>query len=209
MPDTSEVRTMTDLNEYLGQKRPAFRALKEAAAKPDYAPTPLRARVTAEGRSGIRRIRIRDFQVLSDSPPSFVGYDIGPSSPELALGALGSCLTHSFLIQAAVHELPLDSLEVEVTGRIDARAGSAGHEDVPVYPHDIAYTVRIVSPASEDDVATVREAVERSCPILNLLRHPQTLAGRLEHSRLSSKHRIPKRSSHSSVNGGASQGDRP
>jgi len=85
MPDTSEVRTMTDLNEYLGQKRPAFRALKEAAAKPDYAPTPLRARVTAEGRSGIRRIRIRDFQVLSDSPPSFVGYDIGPSSPELAL----------------------------------------------------------------------------------------------------------------------------
>ncbi len=122
---------MTDLNEYLGQKRPAFRALKAAAAKPDYAPTPLRARVTAEGRSGIRRIRIRDFQVLSDSPPSFVGYDIGPSSPELALGALGSCVTHSFLIQAAVHELPLDNLEVEVTGRIDARAGIAGHEDSP------------------------------------------------------------------------------
>src|SRR6266851_3037543 len=171
MPDTSEEHTMTDLNEYLGQKRPAFRALKAAAAKPDYAPTPLRARVTAEGRSGIRRIRIRDFQVLSDSPPSFVGYDIGPSSPELALGALGSCLTHSLLIQAAVHELPLDS--------------------------------------HEDDVATVREAVERSCPILNLLRHPQALAGRIEHFRPPSEPRIPKRSSHGSANGGVSQGDRP
>jgi len=200
---------MSNLKEYLVQKRKALLQKREEAKTNDIGPNTLRASARAEGRSGIRRIRIRDFQVLSDSPPSFVGYDIGPSSPELALGALGSCVTHSFLIQAAVHELPLNNLEVEVTGRIDARAGIAGHEDIPVYPHDIAYTVRIVSPASDDEVATVREAVERSCPILNLLRHPQTLAGRLEHSRLSSKHRIPKRSSHSSVNGGASQGDRP
>ena len=199
---------MTDLNEYLGHKRDAFRTLKANAAKPDYAPTQLRARVAAEGRSGIRRIRIRDFQVLSDSPPSFVGYDIGPSSPELALGALGSCLTHSYLIQAAVHELPIASLEIEVTGRIDARAGIAGHEDVPVYPHDIAYTVHIVSPASEAAIAAVREAVERSCPILNLLRHPQAIGGRIEHSRALPASRRSQGDSDSAAHGEASPRER-
>ncbi|MEJ1976382.1 MAG: OsmC family protein [Acetobacteraceae bacterium] len=130
-----------------------MQAAKAAALAPGYEPTPLRAQVTAEGRSGVRRIRVRDFQVLTDSPPSLVGYDLGPSSPELALGALGSCLTHSYLIQAALLGVPVTTLAVEVTGQIDARAGQPGYADIPVYPHDLAYTVQIDSPASDQDLA--------------------------------------------------------
>ncbi|WP_211884125.1 OsmC family protein [Plastoroseomonas hellenica] len=111
---------MTTLNAYLRHKQDAFHALKARAAAPGYAPATLQATVTAEGRSGVRRIRIRDFQVLSDSPPDFVGYDLGPSSPEIALGALGSCITHTWLIQAAAFGLPLDAIEVEVRGSTSA-----------------------------------------------------------------------------------------
>ena len=139
---------MTTLAEYLTHKHDAFRALRSRALSPGYAPVALRAHVTAEGRSGVRRIRLRDHQVLADSPRDFVGYDLGPSSPELALGALGSCLTHSYLIQAAAQGVALDRLEVEVTGQIDQRAGEAGYE-----------------------------AVERLCPVLNLLRRPQAVSG--------------------------------
>jgi uncharacterized OsmC-like protein len=127
----------------------------------------LTARVRAEGRSGIRRIRIRDFQVISDSEADFAGYDLGPSSPELQLGVLGSCLTHTFLIQAATVGLPLDSLELEITGIIDPRAGSAGFEDVPIHPHEIRYVVFIASSAAPAEIRVLREAVERDCPILN------------------------------------------
>jgi uncharacterized OsmC-like protein len=172
---------MSGLREYLVQKRAALHALQDRAARPDYVPVALSAHVRAEGRSGVRRIRVRDFQVITDSPPDFAGYDLGPSSPELVLGALGSCLTHTWLIQAAAHDIPIDSLSVEVTGTIDARAGKPGHEQVPVYPHNIAYSVRVASPANLDQISTLEAAVERACPILNLLRAPQAISAETEH----------------------------
>lgn len=93
---------MTTLNDYLAQKRDAWHAKQQAARNdPDFKATPLKATVRALGRSGVREIRIRDFQVISDSPPDFAGYNLGPASPELQLGVLGSCLTHITLIQAA------------------------------------------------------------------------------------------------------------
>ncbi|MGO4123877.1 OsmC family protein [Inquilinus sp. YAF38] len=170
---------MTTLNEYLGQKREAIAARKAHVAAGESGPKTLTARVRAEGRSGIRRIRIRDFQVISDSEADFAGYDLGPSSPELQLGVLGSCLTHTFLIQAAALGVPLDSLELEVTGTIDPRAGSPGFEAVPIYPHGIRYAASIASPAAPAEIEALREAVERNCPILNLLRQPQPIAGEI------------------------------
>ena len=37
----------------------------------------------AMGRSGIREIRIRDFQIISDSKPDLAGYDLGPGADDL------------------------------------------------------------------------------------------------------------------------------
>jgi uncharacterized OsmC-like protein len=172
---------MSSLREYLQQKRAAIEARRARAQQEPLQPHQLQATVRAEGRSGIRRIRIRDFQVVSDSGPDFAGYDLGPGSPELQLGVLGSCLTHVFLIQAADLGVPLDSLSVEVTGQIDPRAGRPGFESVPVYPHNIAYDVRLESPASSADIEALHEAVERACPILNLLLSPQEIRGSINH----------------------------
>src|SRR5471032_2998497 len=100
---------MTTLNEYLVEKRAAWLAKREAARNdPNIAANRLKANVRALGRSGVREIRIRDFQIISDSPADFAGYNLGPASPELQLGVLGSCLTHITLIQAAERELKID-----------------------------------------------------------------------------------------------------
>lgn len=170
---------MSTLNEYLAEKRTALLARRAHAN--GAGPHELKAGVRAEGRSGVRRIRIRDFQVISDSGPDFAGYNLGPSSPELQLGVLGSCLTHVFLIQAADQGVPLDALEVEVRGEIDPRAGQPGFEHIPVYPHNIAYTVQIESPAAPEAIAALHAAVERVCPILNLLANPQQISGTVQH----------------------------
>lgn len=174
---------MSTLREYLVQKREALLARREQAKEEPPSPHTLSARVRAEGRSGVRRIQIRDFQVISDSGPDFAGYNLGPSSPELQLGVLGSCLTHVFLIQAADRDVPLDALEVEVTGQMDPRAGKPGFEEVPVYPHQIAYTVTLQSPASADQISALHAAVEQACPILNLLVNPQQIRGAVQHQR--------------------------
>ena len=166
---------MSNLTEYLAQKREALLRRKAYARSAEARPQRLQAQAGAAGRSGVRRIRIRDFQVISDSPPNFAGYDLGPSSPELQLGVLGTCVTHIFLIQAAERQVPLESLEVEVTGLIDPRGGKPGHESTPIWPHQIGYTVHIDSPASRAEIDALFEAVERNCPILNLLRNPQSI----------------------------------
>jgi uncharacterized OsmC-like protein len=107
---------LSTLIDYLAQKRKAFVDRGRRIADGSLAPVPLRAKATAEGRSGVRRIRVRDFQIITDSPPDFAGYDLGPSSPELVLAGLASCLNHSYLIQAAALEVPIESIEVEVEG---------------------------------------------------------------------------------------------
>jgi uncharacterized OsmC-like protein len=166
-----------NLNEYLAEKRQAILQRREQAETSKAGPNTLRASTRAEGRSGVRRIRIRDFQILSDSGPDFAGYNFGPSSPELQLGVLSSCLTHVFLIHAAQRNVPLDSLEVEIQAQMDPRAGQPGFEDVPIYPHNISYTVLLSSPASDEEIASLHQAVERTCPILNLLIKPQQISG--------------------------------
>jgi uncharacterized OsmC-like protein len=177
------LKAVSTLIEYLDQKRRALLERRARIANGRLGPTPLKARVTAEGRSGVRRIRIRDFQIVTDSPPDFAGYDLGPSSPELQLGVLGSCLNHSYLIQAAALEIPLQSIEVDVEGAIDPRAGSPGFETVPVYPQNISFVVALTTPASDDEIERLRVAVERACPILNLLKNPQDIAGRVDRAR--------------------------
>jgi uncharacterized OsmC-like protein len=173
---------MSGLRDYLAEKRQALaRRRARAEATGGGEPARLQARVRAEGRSGVRRIRIRDFQVISDSDQDFAGHDLGPSSPELQLGVLGSCLTHVLLIQAADRGVPLDSLEVEVSAQMDPRAGRPGHEHIPVYPHQISYTVQVQSPASAEEIAALHAAVERACPILNLLLNPQSITGTIVH----------------------------
>jgi uncharacterized OsmC-like protein len=170
---------MNTLNEYLDQKRDVIIAREARIASGAGAAVILTAHVSAAGRSGVRRIRIRDFQVLSDSDPKFAGYDLGPTSPELQLGVLGSCLIHTFLIEAAKLQVPLDSLELEVIGTVDPRAGSPGFESVPAYPHNIHYAVSIESPAAKAEINALKEAAERNCMILNMLRQPQSISGEL------------------------------
>lgn len=168
------------LRAYLEVKRAALLAKREAERAGSVTePNRLRARTKAEERSGVRRIRIRHHQILSDSPPDFAGYDLGPASPEIQLGVLSSCLTHIFLIQAADLRIPLDSLEVEVQADQDPRAGQPGFEQVPIYPHNISYTVHITSPATKARIRELHETVERKCPIYNLLVNPQSVTGRV------------------------------
>lgn len=160
---------MPDLQDYLIRKRAALLERRAGIVAGTLGLHPITTRARAEGLSGIRRIRIRDFQIVSDSPPAFAGYDLGPGSPEILLGSLASCLVHTWLIHAADQQVPLDELETEVSGQLDARSGRPGFEDVPVYPHNITYRVHVTSPAAREAIEAVDQAVQRLCPVLNLL----------------------------------------
>ena len=169
---------MSDIEAYRDDRRRALAARDGRIRRGEAAPGPLTARATLEGRSGARRISIRRHAVVTDSLPDFAGLDLGPGSPELQFGVLGCCLAHAVLIQAALLDLPITSLPVEVTGTFDPRAGAGGYADIPVHPQDLAYTVHVGSDADPAALRALEARVEAACPILNLLRLPQAVAGR-------------------------------
>ena len=78
-------------------------------------PIRLEVRTTAEQRAGVRRIRIRGHQIISDSDYSFAGYSLGPGSPESSLTAIASDLADAYLSQAALKGLRIDSHSMLIT----------------------------------------------------------------------------------------------
>ncbi|MFN8678640.1 MAG: OsmC family protein [Thermomicrobiales bacterium] len=161
---------MSGLRDYLGDKKTAVTAARERVAQSTPAPKRIEAKVRVEGRSGVRRVPVRGHQFLTDSGPELGGFDLGPSPVETLLSALGGCLVHTSISQAAVRIIPLDSLEITVSATSDPRAGH------PAHPREIAYEVRITSPERQERTARLVEA-EKACPITSLLVNPQSVTG--------------------------------
>ncbi|NIJ38508.1 putative OsmC-like protein [Sphingopyxis panaciterrae] len=77
----------------------------------------------------------------------------------------------------------LDSLEVRVEGKLTPRIG-AGTTQPPRY-QDLKYTVHIESPASAAEIDGLRQAVEATCPVYNLLKDGQAVKGSVVRGRYS------------------------
>ncbi len=141
----------------------------------------LEARVTAESRSGVRRLRIRDFQVLSDSDRSFAGYNLGAGSWDTEVGVLASAVAQEFVVQAAHADVPLDSVEVVFTSRQDAQPRPAG---AVAYPRNLEYVAYIESGASDEALEALRTKVQHESPVLSLVAEAQDIAhGRVVYTR--------------------------
>jgi uncharacterized OsmC-like protein len=168
------------LPEYLVRKLALVDAYRDALRQPDAAPVPLRASVAVAAGSGVRPIRMRDHTVTTDSGAAIGGYGLGPTAPELLLGALASCLAHSALVIAADRGLAIDQLEVEVTGELDYRGTLSVSAAAVVPPTGIAYTLRIAGDVADDQLAALKDDLDRLCPVLLALTRPTPVAGRAE-----------------------------
>ena len=163
------------------EKRPAVlaRQVKPAAGKARPAePETLVARAHVEPHTGLRRIFLgKDgyHQQLHDSAPGLLGYGLAPTVEEHLLGVTGTCLTHIFEVQAASRNVLLDALELTVDGQVSPRFGS--NVNSPARYSGIRYKVRIESPASEQDIDALRQSVEATCPLYNLVKDEQKLEG--------------------------------
>ncbi len=125
------------------------------------------------------RASIRQFDLTVDEPEELGGSDAGPNPVELVLAALGTCQEIVYAAYATVLGVELESLEVEVEGRLDPR-GFFGVADVDPGFSEISYRVRIESPAEPERVEKLVRAVEEHCPVLDILKRPVRTAGGVE-----------------------------
>lgn len=170
---------MTTLPEYMRVKREKLARYRATLASGEAGPAVLTASCTVAGGSGVRPVRAREYTIITDSGPALAGYSLGPTAPEVLLSALASCLTHSYVAIAATRDLTYETIEVVVHGTVDYRGNLAVDPAAPIPPYDLSYEARIVTDADDATLAEIHAAVERLCPVLQALRQPLTVSGRL------------------------------
>lgn len=99
---------------------------------------------------------------------------------ELVLAALGTCQEITYAAYATVLGVDLESLEVEVEGRLDPRGFFGVADDVDPGFSEVSYRVRIESPAEPERVEKLVRAVDEHCLVLDILRRPVRTAGGVE-----------------------------
>lgn len=164
---------MAQLDSYLARKAAVLADRRaDFTAKPETALVKLKATAHVAGNTGVRPVQLGNYIIISDSAPGLAGHSLGPTAPELLLGALGSCLVHTYLLQAALLEIPLDSVEVEINGALDMTGAVGLPHKGPLQLESIRYKPTILSPASAETIQTLHAAVEQACAVLNTLRSP-------------------------------------
>lgn len=158
------------LRDYLVRLRSSIYLAKD---NPELAqPVKFSANVVAESRSGVRRLRIRNFQFLSDGSRAIGEFNLGAGSWPSLVGVLGSAVAEEFLTQAAVKGIPLDELEVIFTSTPGTAPSTSTGTQV-TYPRNLAYTAYIVSPASDAELEDLRQTVEKTSPVIHLITQHQ------------------------------------
>ena len=105
--------------------------------------------------------------------------DSAPFPPELLLAALSACVTTGIATNAALFDVPLDAMGIDMEADIDVR-GMLGHDkSVRNGITDIRYTVTIQSPAPEEKVRKCKETIDRKSPIRDTLANPVNVTSEL------------------------------
>ena len=164
------------LRDYLRQKASAMRAAAAAKPRPEQWRETVSATCVADDATGVRKLRMRDWEVIGDSGPDFGGWGLGPSSPELLCGVISTCLTHTYLIAAATLDIPLDRVEVTVSSSNNDAHFLGIAADDPAVPFDLTARVSLEAlDASAEQVATLHTYATERCPLSKLVREPNTV----------------------------------
>lgn len=164
---------MAKLESYLARKAAVLAERRaDFTANPAAAVVKLKATAHVAGNTGVRPIRMGDYVVISDSAPGLAGHSLGPTAPEMLLGALASCLVHTYLLQAALLDIPLDSVEVEINGAFNLAGAVGMSQPEPLKLESISYKPMLVSSAPAEAIQQLHAAVEHTCAVLNTLRSP-------------------------------------
>jgi uncharacterized OsmC-like protein len=120
----------------------------------------------------------RRFTIMVDEPPELGGGDAAPSPIEVVLAALAGCVTNATATNAALFDVPIDGIELDLEAHVDAR-GLLGHDkSVRNGITDINYTVTIQSRAPEDKVRRCKETIDKKSAVRDTLANPVNISSR-------------------------------
>ena len=113
------------------------------------------------------------WKFVADMPEAIGGNGQGPTPGVYGRAALGSCLAIGYMIMAALMEIPIKMLEVEVQADYNDGALLGTANVAPGYS-EVRYTITIESEAAEEDVLKMIDEADHHSPYLDVFSRPQT-----------------------------------
>jgi uncharacterized OsmC-like protein len=141
-----------------------------------------RCRTTIRGFYGAGQedsSRSEPFTIIGDEPPVLLGENAGPNAVEAVLHALASCLSVGFVYNAAALGVEVRGLEFDLEGSLDLHGFLGLSESTRPGFSSINVTYRIDASAPPEKVEELCDYVQRTSPVLDMLRNPVTVAVRL------------------------------
>lgn len=117
------------------------------------------------------QVSVRGFALPVDQPKDLGGGGKAPCPAEYLLVALAAAQEATYRYYADTLEVPLDGVSVRVEGDIDLRGQFAVDPTVRPGFGDIVATVELTSSAPEADLRRLKAAVDRHCPVVDILRN--------------------------------------
>lgn len=162
-------------------------ALKEALSKTvkGIQDNPVMSRVVFEAQTalveGVRCMgNVRNFApIVVDEPPELGGQDKGVNPVELLLVALGACQEIMYAAMASMMGIRLDEVKVNLKGSLDLKGLFGMDASIPPGYQKISYETILRSPAPEEELRKLIEAVESHCPVLDTLVRPVEVTGKV------------------------------
>jgi len=116
--------------------------------------------------------RGKPFVLEGDEPPVLLGQNAGPNAVEAVLHALASCLAVGFVYNAAAQGIRIDSLAFSLEGDIDLHGFLGLSDKVRPGYQNIRLTYRVKSDAPRAKLEALCEYVQKTSPVLDIIRNP-------------------------------------
>lgn len=116
--------------------------------------------------------RSRPIILEGDEPPVLLGENKGANAVEAVLHALASCLAVGFVYNAAAQGIAVESLEFDLEGDLDLHGFLGLSQSVRPGYQGIRVTYRVKADAPREKLVELCEYVQRTSPVLDILRNP-------------------------------------
>lgn len=116
--------------------------------------------------------RAEPFYLEGDEPPVLLGTNTAPNAVEAVLHALASCLAVGFIYNAAAQGIKVDSLQFKLEGDVDLHGFLGLSDRIRPGFQNIRLSYRVKADAPRDKIVELCNYVQRTSPVLDIIRSP-------------------------------------
>lgn len=122
----------------------------------------------------------QEFDIMIDEPVQLLGTGRYPNPQQVLFAAINACILNTFVVNAAVRGVRLESLELELEGDIDLRGFLGIEESVPRGYTELNLVVRVRGDATREQFEEIMQSACDHSPNFYTVTQPVPIKGRLE-----------------------------